>query len=91
MIWILIGELTYFKADPDNDCTNGSRSIDKLSECQYLAEHLNKSLKQIRSSDFQAPYRPKGCYLLKDKDVYFNEHAVGKNYPYGSSFCRIGT
>ena len=92
MVWFLIGELTYFKSDPGNDCAKGLRSIDNLLECEYLAEHLKKSLELIKSSDFLGPYRPKGCYLLKDKEVYFNEHAIGYNeYQYGSKFCKLGT
>ena len=89
-IIIILGEWAYIKAEPNNDCKNGLKSIDQFLECEYLANYLDKTVELIKRSDFEAPYRPNGCYLFLDAYIYFNEHTTGRNMKSANKFCKLG-
>ena len=70
------GKLTCLNVDGKN--------ISELSECKRAALRLEK---EFKSTETEAQY-PKGCYMYRDKYIYWNTHSTGGKNKRSRVICK---
>ena len=66
-------------------CANVNfEKVSDLSECKRAAQQLEKTFK---ATETEAKY-PKGCYIYRDKYVYWNTDSIGGMNKKSSVICK---
>ena len=69
---------------PSNNCGENLQSVVNEKQCKIVASVLEKPYMKSQS----IPNYPKGCHLLNDTGIYFNNHSIGSANKSSKLLCR---